>query len=443
MGRSPLILAALAKDAVPALDFVNVKPLSNNTDGYFDSALLTATNGEHYVVKMARGASSALALDTEMVVIRSIGLAERGRLPFEITKQLGETKDSRGNRALLLSYVYGEPVDLTVRHAGDPIAASVANALAAIHSLPLSIVENAGLPQYSPAELVRSMIANLDRAAQTGLVPAVLLNRWEQALEDVNLFRYTPTVIHGDINGENVIEVQGEVSGVLNWHTIQIGDPAQDLGWVVGAGSPDISYSILLEYANRRGSGIDENFKQRAQLHSELAHVRWLLEGIASKRQDIVDESVAILEDLASAVTEGHVDSIRPKGLGQQASNVIAAEPEAVVDFDLPLSPAAFMDNSQELVSDSFFAAMPIDETPTAPIAVVAPEPEEEILVAELVEEDVEVVEAVESDSALGENYNHEKLFAETAPIDLPKDLPSFLDDKTGEIRVNKDGELF
>ena len=55
MGKSPLILAALAKDAVPALDFVQVTPLSGDSVGFFDSALLTASTGAHYVMKMARG----------------------------------------------------------------------------------------------------------------------------------------------------------------------------------------------------------------------------------------------------------------------------------------------------------------------------------------------------------------------------------------------------
>jgi macrolide phosphotransferase len=64
MGMSPLILAALAKDAVPALDFVQVAPLEQRGDGFFDSACLTGSNGSHYVIKMARGQQAGLVMDT-------------------------------------------------------------------------------------------------------------------------------------------------------------------------------------------------------------------------------------------------------------------------------------------------------------------------------------------------------------------------------------------
>ena len=53
MAKSPLILAALAKAAVPHLNFHEVKSLSTSTSGAFDTALLTATSGEHYLIRIA------------------------------------------------------------------------------------------------------------------------------------------------------------------------------------------------------------------------------------------------------------------------------------------------------------------------------------------------------------------------------------------------------
>ena len=48
MAKSPLILAALAKDAVPHVNFTQVNSLSSGVGGAFDTALLTATDGKHY-----------------------------------------------------------------------------------------------------------------------------------------------------------------------------------------------------------------------------------------------------------------------------------------------------------------------------------------------------------------------------------------------------------
>jgi macrolide phosphotransferase len=469
MGRSPLILAALAKAAVPALNFSQVKPQSFNNDGHYDSALLTATNGDHYVIKMPSAPRFALDLDTEMVAIRSINADLRARLPFEITKQIGETKDERGNRAILLSYVYGNSVDLTRLHGTDPVLGSLAGALAAIHSLPLSVVENSGLPTYTPAELIRENVARLDRAAQTGMVPPALLSRWEEALEDVNLFRFNPCVVHGDFVGETVLEIDGAISGVLGWRSLRISDPALDLAWIVGAGNPDAAYTVLLEYSRLRGTAVDDNLKQRAALYSELNVADWLVYGLANNDQEVVDSALGQLQQYVADIEQGAAESITPRGLGQQSAGVLELD-----DFDI-VSPAAFMDNSQEVVNDSFFTPIPIDETPTAPIAmpVIADEavgteeqavfepaaesaaPEtQEILIAELIEE--EVIEVDGPVAVPGDNYDHGKLFAETAPINLPTDLPGFLSEDTSSRSdasgsgadaaakpAGKEGELF
>jgi aminoglycoside phosphotransferase (APT) family kinase protein len=480
MGRSPLILAALAKAAVPALNFSQVKPQSFNNDGHYDSALLTATNGDHYVIKMPSAPRFALDLDTEMVAIRSINADLRARLPFEITKQIGETKDERGNRAILLSYVYGNSVDLTRLHGTDPVLGSLAGALAAIHSLPLSVVENSGLPTYTPAELIRENVARLDRAAQTGMVPPALLSRWEEALEDVNLFRFNPCVVHGDFVGETVLEIDGAISGVLGWRSLRISDPALDLAWIVGAGNPDAAYTVLLEYSRLRGTSVDDNLKQRAALYSELNVADWLVYGLANNDQEVVDSALGQLQQYVADLEQGAAESITPRGLGQQSAGVLELD-----DFDIvspaagfepagfepagstAFVPAAFMDNSQEVVNDSFFTPIPIDETPTAPIAmpVIAEEAQEpaafepaaesvapvtqEILIAELIEE--EVIEIDGPVAVPGDYYDHGKLFAETAPIDLPTDLPGFLSEDTASGSgadsaakpAGKEGELF
>ena len=111
MGKSPLILAALAKAAVPSLTFTSVKKLSAGGTGLFDSALLTSTTGEHYVARTPQSRAGALELDVETQVLRTLGSSVRSQLPFKITSQLGETKDARGARVVLFEFLYGNPID--------------------------------------------------------------------------------------------------------------------------------------------------------------------------------------------------------------------------------------------------------------------------------------------------------------------------------------------
>ena len=362
MAKSPLILAALAKDAVPQLDFVQAEPMSRGYGHRFDSALLTASDGNHFVIRQARSASAELTLDTELVVLRALA-PFRAHFPFEITKLVGETHDARGKRALLFTYVYGESPDFARIRANSPFVTSMANALNAIHSLPLSVVENNGLPSYTPEATVRELVGDLDRAAQTGRVPALLLNRWERALEDVNLWRFQPTVIHGEANSANFLEIDEAVSSVLGWENLRIGDPAQDLSWLHGHGSADFSYSTTLEYERMRG-GVDENLRARAQLYSEMELALYLMGALRTGDPQEVADAENFLAGLVESIESGAVSPIGPKPLGTDAflggaefgssSGFMGDEAtfgNAPVIPATMASPAGFVDVAQSVVS--------------------------------------------------------------------------------------------
>jgi aminoglycoside phosphotransferase (APT) family kinase protein len=317
MGRSPLILAALATDAVPGLNFSQVKSLATGSGGAFDSILLTATSGDHFVLRSPLTAAAGVELETELRAIRAIGPELRAKLPFVLTNLVGETKDPQGGRALLFSFVYGNPIDIYSTQATGNLAMSIASAVAAIHNLPLSVVQDAGLPGYSTKDIVRSRVAELDRAAATGLVPAALLTRWETAFEDVNLFRFQPTVVHGDLSGENMLELDDSVAGVLSWNHLRIGDPADDFAWIVGAGDEERIYNILLNY-QRECEATDANLRQRATIYSELLMARWLLHGINRQDQTIIDDATAELKALANDLEDGLIEPLHASGFAPE-----------------------------------------------------------------------------------------------------------------------------
>ncbi len=430
MGRSPLILAALAKDAVPALDFVQVLPLGGENDGDFDSALLTATSGEHFVVRMAKGRSNQIHLDTELVGLRAIS-SVRNRLPFEITKVVGQTTDSRGNRVFLFTYVYGQPVDLSILGSDDPLGLSVGKAIAAIHNLPTAVVEDSGLPVYNPQAILQQRVAELDRAAQTGRVPAVLLNRWEAALEDVNLWRFNPTVIHGELNSNTLVGLNGSVSGVLTWSALKVGDPAEDFGWALDSASSDLGYNLLLAYSQERTQPVDDNIRPRANFYSEFNLARWLLHGVATNDQDTIDEAEGILMSMAAEVENGSVPELSPKPLG-------VAAPE--LSFSIDLAP--------ELSSQDYYTSFPTVVSAASGFEAQAPvasgfEPAPAI--ASGFEPAPAESEAISAFASAEEgNFDYNKLFAQTGSIELAADgspLPAFLDDATAPIQVVDQGE--
>jgi macrolide phosphotransferase len=325
MARSPLILAALAKDAVPQFDFAQVKHLDGGSSGAFDAALLTAKSGEHFVVRMANSASAGTELEAEIRAIKTFTSVIRLNLPFEVSQLLGDTKDSNGDRAMVFSFVYGNPIDIAQVQPLSDLTLSIATAIAAIHKLPSELVQNSGFPELDAASNLKYRVSELDKAAQTGKVPPVLLQRWESALEDVNLFRYQPTVTHGSLNGESVLELDGKVSGVLHWSGLRISDPAEDLAWVLGGAAPELSRNLMARYFESR-PGADSNIWPRALLYSELELTRWLLHGYSTGNQEIIEDAVGMLLVLTEEVESGKAERIHPAPLASSIAQQKAVE---------------------------------------------------------------------------------------------------------------------
>ena len=336
MAKSPLILAALAKAAVPHLNFHEVKSLSAGSNGAFDTALLTSTAGDHFVIRLANTQTAGAEQDVELRALKALSKADRMRLPFKITNLVGEVKDEKGARALVFEFIYGNPTDIGSVPADSALSNSIAKAIAAIHNLDHAIIENEHLASFDAAEIVRGRVAELDRFAATGKVPSVLLSRWEQALEDTSLFRFKPSVIHGGLSGETVLTSDNEVAGVLSWSTLRISDPAEDFAWILGAGIHELSESIIDVYRQSHYH-VDDALRLRATLYSEFEIARWLMHGMAKNDPEIIDDAVSMLEVLAEDVATGAVGRLiaAPKVLDTATRPIEISEIQSKPDNEL------------------------------------------------------------------------------------------------------------
>jgi macrolide phosphotransferase len=400
MAKSPLILAALAKDAVRHLDFVQVKSLNAGADGAFDTALLTATTGEHYVVRIANTQSAGTEQEVELQALRALGASGREALPFKITNLIGETKDDKGARALIFDFVYGTPINVGAVSGESELARNIGLAIAAIHKLPLTVVENAHLPEFQPEDILRARTAELDRFAATGKVPSALLSRWESVLEDATLFRFQPTVVHGALNGDTVLEEDGRtVAGVLAWSSLKVSDPAEDLAWILGSENDPFADAVLAAYVANR-PGVDNSVRQRAVLYSEFERARWLMHGVNKGDQSIIDDAVEMLTTLAEDVETGVIGRLT-------AAPIAAFVAEPIIE--------EISETFVSIESDDEFEVIEINEVTetvadsevsleTAPIDVIA--------------EDFELDELAEEDSAAERSSEVDD---KTKPIELPE----------------------
>ncbi|GEL94589.1 phosphotransferase [Cellulomonas composti] len=298
MPRSPLALAALATVAVPGLDAFDVRrPVHPGTD--FDIAVVVDANRRRWVVRAPVHAAAGAALEAEAVLLDGLARAsEAGTLPFAVPRPVGFAHLPEGGRAAVHAEIPGVALDVTRLVPGPGMCAAVGRAVAAIHELPVSVVEDAGLPAYDAQEYRARRQSEVDEAARTGKVPPTLLRRWEERLEDVALWRFQPTVVHGDLTNERILVRDDEVTGILHWGDASVADPADDLSWLLVAAPPEVADSIMEAYQLRRTELLDPYLTERALLAGELALARWLLYGVRSGDADVVADAVEMLEDL-------------------------------------------------------------------------------------------------------------------------------------------------
>jgi macrolide phosphotransferase len=307
MARSHLTLAALATSAVADLDIAGSQPFGA-PGGDFDACLLTGRDGRHWTVRVPRSERAEAEQSADLVALRALSAGVRSRLPFAVSTFAGQVPVD-GTRAIVYEFVYGSKMPLT--HFTIEYAASVGEAIAAIHGLPTSFVVDAGLPAHSSVDTLRATVALIDRAAATGLVPAALLQRWESATQQSAIWQFTPNVINGGLSADSFLAASDKVTGVLGWHGLRVGDPARDLSWLFGA-AEGVFDAAFAAYSRVRGS-VDRQLRQRATLLSELEIARWLLHGTEVRSTDIVDDAVRMLSGLVDDVQKDIMNPIGPQ----------------------------------------------------------------------------------------------------------------------------------
>jgi aminoglycoside phosphotransferase (APT) family kinase protein len=338
--RSPLFLAALASAAVPGLEPASVKALPSTPDQLFDVAFVEDTAQRRWVVRAPRTAAAAAQMD---LTASLLGLLAR-RLPFALPMPRGFITLRSGGRAAVYPFLQGQHLDFAALPAGNGIAAELGRAIAALHNADHRLFEEAGLPTYDADTYRTRRLSDLDRAAETGRVPAALLARWERALEDVNLWRFAPTPIHGDLTGDQVLAAfddpedasSGRIRGMTGWEDAKVADPADDFAALVVEATPEALDTVMEGYAHARAERPDPNLLVRARLAAELQLLSALMAALAAGRDRTAEELTAQLRDLDERVrAEAAVaDDYQSMSLEPRKSRPVMAPPPQVEDDD-------------------------------------------------------------------------------------------------------------
>ncbi|WP_165968803.1 phosphotransferase [Arthrobacter crusticola] len=293
-------LAAIASAAVPGLAPTGVTGAPDDSAD-FDAALLVDAAGKQWRVRSPRHPEASMRLETELQALRAFTPAVRAELPFLIPHIAGSVR--QGNLSTFVySHLEGSTRDLeTLAAGGRGMAAEIGRSLAAIHELPKALVQQANLPSYEANEFRTRKLNELDQAATTGRIPSVLLRRWEHALEDVTLWRFSPTVVHGDLHEDHLLISGSRISAVTGWTDLRIGDPADDFAWLAAVADASFVDSVYAAYAKARGAA-DQHLARRAALAAEFALAQWMVRGLAMEDPQMIAEAHDMMASLEADV---------------------------------------------------------------------------------------------------------------------------------------------
>ena len=301
--KTPYELAALATVAVPRLEVAGLRP-PQFSDEVLSVTGLIDTSGDRWMVVCPHDTVGGVDMEAQNAVLERLGKAhDFSKIPFEVPRPAGFTRTPEGDRVMVHRDLGGHVMETSDFDDPHLLPASLGNALASLHNLPELIYTGVNLPAYSAIECRDRHQAVLDEAAQEVVIPANLWDRWEESLENLSLWRFLPSPIHGDLSETSIHVDHGRVCALTGFSSAHVGDPAVDIAWVFARASDEFLERFHEAYQQTR-SEKDLHLLERAELLSELAVVRWLVHGLHSGDSEIVDEARAMLAELSASVGE-------------------------------------------------------------------------------------------------------------------------------------------
>ncbi|WP_017793805.1 phosphotransferase [Leucobacter salsicius] len=360
MASIPLTLAALATSAVPDLTVFGARSLGQSSD--YAAAVIVSADAE-LLVRVPRTEAAEATQRGELLGLAALTEGPRSQLSFAVPESRGITRAGQ-TRAVVTTHLAGTSFDITDLHDDALLIDSIAQVIASIHSLPLSVAQQGGLPIRSANDARLAATRTIDRAEQTRLVPEIVRRRWLSVVEDASLWDFAPTMVHGTLSEEQLRVEDDRITGVLGWSGLAVDDPALDFFWLLGA-SPAVLDAVLERYADLHNPGVLAKLSSRIALYHELEVARWLLQGVDTHDQEIIDDAVAMLDRLVSGghtLTSALAKARSRAPLSADEAELILSETPEVIDFLSDTAAYEALDEDRMFGVDNDFRETPADE---------------------------------------------------------------------------------
>ncbi|MCT1801342.1 MAG: aminoglycoside phosphotransferase [Kocuria rhizophila] len=153
---------------------------------------------------------------------------------------------------------------LTLSDAGEPIwhmdpasqdyAVRLGRLLARLHSLDAMEARTAGIEVRSPEQVRQTWQDDINRVSREFTVAPALSEAWHSWVGDDICWPDRTVMTHGEIYPAHVLlDQDGAITGVLDWTTARVDDPARDFAFQYGAAGDEILQVTLDAYEQAGG----------------------------------------------------------------------------------------------------------------------------------------------------------------------------------------------
>ncbi|MFF8960338.1 macrolide 2'-phosphotransferase [Streptomyces sp. NPDC014894] len=213
--------------------------------------------GRRWVLRVPRRAdvSEGMAAETRVLGLVAPVLAEDGVA----------VPDWRIRSPELIAYpaLPGAP-GLTLTDAGEPVwhmdpadadyAGHLGRLLARLHSITPEQAGTAGVEVRTSAQVRQAWRDDIARVSNAFTVSPALTEAWQAWLEDDTCWPGQTVMTHGEIYPAHVLfDEDGTITGVLDWTTARVDDPARDLSAQYGAAGEKMLQATLTAYEQAGG----------------------------------------------------------------------------------------------------------------------------------------------------------------------------------------------
>ncbi len=161
-----------------------------------------------------------------------------------------------------------------------------------LHAVPPEFV---GLRARSAADVRTQVRDECDRARAetmpllTDHERANLERAWSSFLDDDTLWRLAPCLVHADLGLEHIlVDDRGDLTGVIDWSDVEVGDPARDFA-IVLHDLPDQGERALAAY----GGAPDAGFVARAAFAWAFVPFHEARHGLKTDQAHLVERALA------------------------------------------------------------------------------------------------------------------------------------------------------